>query len=98
MPEPWATRLELEGDGNVLVDEADLWPGGQFVTTHLIVRTEYLEENPDVVKALLEGVVRAIDFANDDADKAKAVGRTAASKPSPARPWLTPPSTAPGTT
>ena len=73
VPEPWATRLQLEGDGNVLVDEKDLWPDGRFVTTHLIVRTEYLEENPAIIKALLEGVVEAIEFANDDADKAKTV-------------------------
>ena len=35
----------------VLVDERDLWPDGQFVTTHLIVRTEFLEEHPDLVQA-----------------------------------------------
>ena len=29
MPEPWATRLVLEGGGHVLVDEADLWPDGR---------------------------------------------------------------------
>lgn len=36
VPEPWATRLVLEGNGKVLVDERDLWPDGRFVTTHLI--------------------------------------------------------------
>ncbi len=39
VPEPWATRLVLEGGGHVLLDEAELWPDGQFVTTHLIVAT-----------------------------------------------------------
>ena len=29
VPEPWATRLVLEGGGHVLVDEADLWPDGR---------------------------------------------------------------------
>ena len=43
VPEPWATRLVQEGGGHVLVDEADLWPDGRFVTTHLLVRTAYLE-------------------------------------------------------
>ena len=52
VPEPWATRLVQEGGGHVLVDEADLWPGGEFVTTHLLVRTEFLEDHPDVVEAL----------------------------------------------
>ena len=54
------------------VDEADLWPEGEFVTTHLIVRTEYLEENPANVKALLDGLLDAIDVANDDAEAAQA--------------------------
>src|SRR6185503_16835037 len=41
VPEPWATRLVKEGGGKVLVDERSLWPGGQFVTTHLIVSTSF---------------------------------------------------------
>jgi NitT/TauT family transport system substrate-binding protein len=71
VPEPWATRMLQEGEGHVLVDEADLWPEGQFVTTHLVVRTEYLEDHPDVVKALLEGTVDAIDATNDDPEGSK---------------------------
>jgi NitT/TauT family transport system substrate-binding protein len=71
VPEPWATRLVDEGGGHVLVDEADLWPEGEFVTTHLIVATDYLDENPEIVKALLTGLLDAIDVANDDAAAAQ---------------------------
>ncbi|HEX6014842.1 MAG TPA: ABC transporter substrate-binding protein, partial [Geminicoccaceae bacterium] len=42
LPEPWASRLVIEAGASVLVDERDLWPDGEFVTTHLIVRTEFL--------------------------------------------------------
>jgi NitT/TauT family transport system substrate-binding protein len=73
LPEPWATRLILEGEGQVLVDEADLWPEGEFVTTHLIVATEYLEEHPANVRALIDGLLQAIDVANGDADKAQTI-------------------------
>ena len=62
VPEPWATRLVSEGGGKILVDEADLWPGGEFVTTHLIVRTKFLEEHPGAVRRLLEGQVAANAF------------------------------------
>ena len=72
VPEPWATRLVNEGEGHVLVDEADLWPEGQFVTTHLIVRTDYLDEHPENVQALLEGLLDSIDAANDDAEAGQA--------------------------
>jgi NitT/TauT family transport system substrate-binding protein len=66
VPEPWATRLVLEGGGKVLVDERDLWPGGEFVTTHLIVSTEFLETYPDAVVAVLRGLIAAIDRINAD--------------------------------
>ena len=72
VPEPWATRLVDEGGGKILVDERDLWPNGRYVTTHLIVRTEYLEQHPEQVKALLEGHIEADEYIHDDADGAKA--------------------------
>jgi NitT/TauT family transport system substrate-binding protein len=71
LPEPWSSRLVLEAGATVLVDERDLWPDGEFVTTHLIVRTEFLEEYPETVAALLRGHVAAVQFATDDADAAK---------------------------
>jgi NitT/TauT family transport system substrate-binding protein len=61
VPEPWASRLVLDGGGKVLVDEATQWPQGQFVTTHLIVRTEFLEDHPETVEALLKGLIAAND-------------------------------------
>jgi NitT/TauT family transport system substrate-binding protein len=73
VPEPWATRLVDEGGGKILVDEADLWPNGRYVTTHLIVRTEYLEQHPDQVKALLEGDLESDAFIHDNEDEAKTV-------------------------
>ena len=66
VPEPWATRLVIEGGGKVLVDERDLWPDGEFVTTHLIVSTAFLEAYPDAVAAVLRGLVKAIDQINAD--------------------------------
>ena len=71
VPEPWATRMLQEGDGRVLVDERELWPEGKYVTTHLIVRTDYLNEHPDVIKKLLTGVVEATGFVNDKPEEAK---------------------------
>jgi NitT/TauT family transport system substrate-binding protein len=73
VPEPWATRLVQEGGGTVLVDERDLWEGGRFVTTHLVVRTAFMEEHPDAVKALLEGQVEANDWINANAEEARTV-------------------------
>lgn len=66
VPEPWATRLVLEGGGKILVDEASLWPGGKYVTTLLLVRTEFLEDHADVVKKLLAAHVQEVVKATDD--------------------------------
>ena len=71
VPEPWATRLVLEGGGRVLLNEAELWPDGQFVTTHMIVATSFLEKHPDVIRDLIAGLADAIDLANADSAAAQ---------------------------
>ncbi|MEY2397121.1 MAG: sulfonate transport system substrate-binding protein [Actinomycetota bacterium] len=72
VPEPWVTRLVQEGGGKVLVNEKDLWKGGDFVTTHLIVRTQFLKDHPDAVKRLLEGHVAATKYVNENPTEAQA--------------------------
>lgn len=69
VPEPWATRLVFEGGAKVLVDERDLWPKKSFTATVLIVRTEFLNEHPDLVQGLLAGQVAAIDFLHQNPAK-----------------------------
>jgi NitT/TauT family transport system substrate-binding protein len=71
VPEPWASRLVIEGKGKILVDERDLWPQGKFVTTNLIVRTDFLQAHPKRMKALLEGLYQAIAYLNSNAGDAQ---------------------------
>lgn len=73
VPEPWASRLVLEGGGKVLVDEKTLWPEGRFVTTHLVVRTEFLQKYPGSVKALIKAQIEADKQIVADPAKAKRV-------------------------
>src|SRR3954463_14726125 len=72
VPEPWATRLVKEGGGKILVDEATLWPKGQYVTTDLIVSQKFLGEHPDVVKQLIEGEIAAIEETRTNRKQAEA--------------------------
>ena len=44
------SRLIIDAGAHVLVDEADLWEDGEFPTTVLLVRADFLEEHPDVVE------------------------------------------------
>ncbi len=73
VPEPWATRLVAEGGGSVLVDEAELWPDGRFVTTHLIVAAKFLDDHPDVVRDLIAGLGQSVDVAAGDAAEAQRI-------------------------
>ena len=66
LPEPWATRLVQEAGAKVLVDERDLWPDGQYVTTHLLVTTRFLDANPEVVKRILLATMESVDAVNAD--------------------------------
>jgi len=70
VPEPFGSQLVNAG-GTVLVDERDLWPDKRFVITNLIVRTEFLEQHPDVVRKLVEGQVAANDVINSKPDEAQ---------------------------
>ncbi|MGH3801591.1 MAG: ABC transporter substrate-binding protein [Pseudonocardiaceae bacterium] len=73
VPEPWASRLVLEAGATVLVNERELWPNGQFVTTQLIVRTEFLDNHPQTVEALLRGHLDAVQWATQNSAEAKTV-------------------------
>jgi len=63
-PEPWATRLIKEGNGRLFLDERMLWPNGEFITAHLIVRTQFLKEHPDLVKNWIRAHVELTDWIN----------------------------------
>src|SRR3954451_7074 len=80
VPEPWATRMVKEGNGKVLVDERDLWPGRQFVTTQLIVSTTFLKAHPDVVERLLQGHIAATEYVNANPGEAQTVVNAAIAK------------------
>jgi NitT/TauT family transport system substrate-binding protein len=70
VPEPFLSRLVNAG-GKVLVDERDLWPGGKFVITNLIVSTKFAKAHPDVVQKLAAGQVAANDFINTKPEEAQ---------------------------
>lgn len=71
VPEPWGARLVNEAGGKILVDESTLWPpDGKFVTTNIVARTDYLRQNPDVVKKLLAANVNETLWINNHTDDA----------------------------
>lgn len=58
VPEPWGARLVKESNAKIFVDERDLWPpDGKFATTNIIVRTDYLKDNPEVIRKLINAQI-----------------------------------------
>jgi NitT/TauT family transport system substrate-binding protein len=71
VPEPWATRLVKEANGKIFVDERELWPpDGKFVTANIIARTDYLKENPDIIKRLLQAHIDKTIWINENKEQA----------------------------
>lgn len=60
-PAPYDIEMVADG-GRVLVNEASLWPKGQFVTTNLVVTRAFLAAHPAAVTGLLKGQVQGCDY------------------------------------
>ncbi len=71
VPEPWATRLLQEGGGEVFIDEREQWPDGKFVTTHVIVSKQFLDERPELVEAFLGAHVDTVQYIAANPEEAK---------------------------
>ncbi len=76
LPEPWSSRLVLDAGAKVLLDEKDLWEDGRFPTTVVIVRTQFLNDHPQTVRAFLRGLIASIDYANDNEAEAQTAVNT----------------------
>ncbi len=60
-PAPYDAEM-LAAGGHVLVNEASLWPQGQFVTTQIVATQSFISQHPTVVSDLLKAQVEANSF------------------------------------
>jgi NitT/TauT family transport system substrate-binding protein len=72
-PAPYDAEMIADG-GHALVNEATLWPSGQFVTTDLVVTQSFLAAHPATVSDLLKGQIATTTYINAN----KAAAETAA--------------------
>ena len=73
VPEPWATILVQELDGIRLFNEEKLWSNEEFASVLLIVRTEYLENNPETIQKWVESHEKTVTWINSNPDKSKSL-------------------------
>jgi NitT/TauT family transport system substrate-binding protein len=69
-PAPYDAEMLADG-GHVLVNEASLWPNGQFVTTNLVATQSFISAHPTVISGLLKGQIQANSFINSDKSAAE---------------------------
>ncbi len=75
-PEPWATRLVTEAGAVRVIDERTLWPGAKFATTEIVVRTDYLKQNPDLVEKFLQAQQEVTAWLTENPETARAMINT----------------------
>jgi len=73
VPEPWATMLVQDLDGVRLFNEEKLWPNEQFASVLLIVRTDYLENNHELVQNWLKSHKETVVWINSNPDQSKSI-------------------------
>src|SRR5258708_6895067 len=60
-PAPYDAEMIADG-GHALVNEASLWPNGQFVTTEIVATQSFISQNPAAVTDLLKAPTAARSF------------------------------------
>jgi NitT/TauT family transport system substrate-binding protein len=68
--EPWLSRMVVELEAELLVDEGDLWPDRRFSTAVVVVRQDFARRHPDLVKRLLEAHREAVRAVRDNPEEA----------------------------
>ena len=63
-PEPWGSRLIIEGQGKLLGEEKDLWPNKRFSLTLVVTTPEYLAKHPEMVEKILAVHLRMTRWLN----------------------------------
>ena len=71
-PAPYDAEMVADG-GHELVNEATLWPQGQFVTTELVATQSFIKANPTVISDLLKGQIDANNFIAANKTQAESV-------------------------
>ncbi len=80
-PQPVATTLTVQHEGSAIaIDLTDEWEkigdGSALMMGCVVVRNEFLKENPETVKKFLEEYKASIDTANSDIDGTAALCET----------------------
>lgn len=73
VPEPWGTTIEKNGNAKILLDYDEIFLSGNYPTAVVIVREEFLEEHPDLVRDFLNAHKDATVYINNNTEEAMTI-------------------------
>lgn len=65
VPEPWGATL-LENDAEMVLDYNEIYENGEYDVAVVVVRKEFMDENPEIVDKFLKQHEEATKKVNDD--------------------------------
>lgn len=71
VPQPCGEVLIQQYGGKLFLNESSLWPNGSFSTAELVVRTQFLQQFPDVVKGIVSADVNETIWINTHLSQAE---------------------------
>ena len=73
VPEPWASFIEEEGTGEVLIDTPDVAYGETLPAAVFVTSNELIENDPELVQSIVDGHKSATEFIQNNPDEAKTI-------------------------
>ncbi|CDQ20391.1 NitT/TauT family transport system substrate-binding protein [Halobacillus karajensis] len=73
VPEPWASSIEAEGSGKVLIDTPEVAFGETLPAAVFVTSQELVEEDPEMVQNIVDAHKKATDFINENPEEAKQI-------------------------
>lgn len=73
VPEPWGARLIKEVNANVILDYDEVMRDGNYSTAVVIVRKDFLQEQPVLVEKFLKTHVELTDYISKNLEQEKQV-------------------------
>jgi NitT/TauT family transport system substrate-binding protein len=69
VPEPWGSQLAEKLKARIIVDWNKMWKNGNYPTTVLVVREEFLNKHPDLVKKWLMAHIRSVNYVKGNSNE-----------------------------
>ncbi|WP_219914672.1 aliphatic sulfonate ABC transporter substrate-binding protein [Thalassobacillus sp. CUG 92003] len=71
VPEPWASSIEENGEGKVLVDTPNVAFGETLPAAVFVTSNDLVENDPELVQSLVDSHKQATEFIQDNPEEAK---------------------------